>query len=86
MRNAKSERSGNGPLERNNFMSLHLKNLQLLLVDIFKTKENLNSCFISFHIFWEGGPSAWLIFEGPSLKLQWNTIKLNTYINYRNKS
>ena len=42
--------------------------------------------YIYFIYFWEGGPSAWLIFEGPSLKLQWNVIKLNTNIHYRNKS
>ena len=33
-------------LERNNSVSLHQKNLQLLLVEIFKTKENLNPSFM----------------------------------------
>ena len=33
-------------LERNNSVSLHHRNLQLLLVEIFKTKENLNPSFM----------------------------------------
>ena len=33
-------------LEKNNSVSLHQKNLQLLLVEIFKTKENLNPSFM----------------------------------------
>ena len=28
--------------------------------------------FISFYMFWEGYPSAWLIFEGPSFKIIYN--------------
>ena len=34
-------------LEKNNSVSLHQKNLQLLLVEIFKTKENLNPSFMN---------------------------------------
>ena len=34
------------PVERNNAVSLHQRNLQLLLVEIFKTKENLNPSFM----------------------------------------
>ena len=33
-------------LERNNSVSLHQRNLQLLLVEILKTKENLNPSFM----------------------------------------
>ena len=33
-------------LKRNNSVSLHQRNLQLLLVEIFKTKENLNPSFM----------------------------------------
>ena len=33
-------------LARNNSVSLHQRNLQLLLVEIFKTKENLNPSFM----------------------------------------
>ena len=33
-------------LERNNSVSRHQRNLQLLLVEIFKTKENLNPSFV----------------------------------------
>ena len=33
-------------LERNNSVYLHQRNLQLLLVEIFKTKENLNQSFM----------------------------------------
>ena len=33
-------------LERNNSVSRHQRNLQLLLVEIFETKENLNPSFV----------------------------------------
>ena len=34
-------------LERNNYVYLHQRNLHLLLVEIFKTKENLNPSFMN---------------------------------------
>ena len=35
-------------VKRNNSVSLHQRNLQLLLVEIFKTKENLNPSLMEY--------------------------------------
>ena len=37
--------------------------------------QNPRAHFISFYMFWEGYPSAWLIFEVPSFKVIYNYNK-----------